>query len=410
MLVLGIVLRVHAFGFPSSFMFDEHHFVENARNYLNHQADWNDHPPLGKLLIAQSILWLGDNSVGWRIPSLVFGFVTIACGGLVAARLFKSSSAGWIAAAFLSVDGFLIAYSRAALLDGFLAAGLAIALLIATLRLNGWTALASGVILGLSASIKFSGIAVALPLIVGALFAHLPKRKLVLYGALFGIAALTCYFLQYSRGLVLALKSATPGDVFRDTQRLLDHHAALTDMKNPWTSGWITWAVPTRPALLSYERHWGEVRVLSGLGNLALWWPGVLLTVASIVVIVGKGVVAIASAGNDESTDSGSLNPALFLGTHGRASLILLAGCIGFVAPWVITHRDSYIYHFLPSYAAIILLLAGYVDWVRRRKPIDALLFIGVVLIVAAFYAPIWSSMVTSEDAVNARLFVGGWR
>ena len=90
--------------------------------------------------------------------------------------------------------------------------------------------------------------------------------------------------------------------------------------------------------------------------------------------------------------------------------LILLAGCIGFVAPWVLTHRDSYIYHFLPSYMAIILILAGYIDWIRKRKPIDAVLFAGLVLVVAAFYAPIWSSMVTSEDAVNARLFMGAWR
>ncbi len=154
MLLLGIVLRVHAFGYPDSFMFDEHHFVENARNYIHNKADWNDHPPLGKLIIAQSIEMLGDNSVGWRIPSLIFGFLTIVCGGLASSRLFRSSGAGWLAAAFLSVDGFLIAYSRAALLDGFLAAGLAMTLLISTFTVNAWTAIAAGALLGLSASIK----------------------------------------------------------------------------------------------------------------------------------------------------------------------------------------------------------------------------------------------------------------
>jgi dolichyl-phosphate-mannose--protein O-mannosyl transferase len=89
---------------------------------------------------------------------------------------------------------------------------------------------------------------------------------------------------------------------------------------------------------------------------------------------------------------------------------VLLAGCLGFIAPWVITHRDSYIYHFLPAYVAIIMLLSGYVDWLRKRKPVDAMIFVGVVLVVAAFYAPIWSSMETSEAAVNARLFWGAWR
>jgi dolichyl-phosphate-mannose-protein mannosyltransferase len=408
MLLLGIWLRVHAFGFPNSFIFDEHHFVENARNYLHHQADWNDHPPLGKLIIAQSMHWLGDNSIGWRIPSLVFGFVTIIAGGFAVRRLFRGASAGWLAAAFLSVDGFLISYSRAALLDGFLAASLAVALLVATLPLNVWTALAAGVILGIAVSIKFSGIAVALPLVTAAVLARAPRRKLLVVSLLFGVAALAVYYLQYSRGLVLALKSATPAEVVKDTQRLLDHHAALTDMKNPWTSGWITWALPTRPALLNYSRHFGEVRVLSGLGNLALWWPGVWLTVACVVGIFAKGVISILAPSDAPTNDSISI--AAFLTSQGRAVLVLLAGSIGFVAPWVLSHRDSYIYHFLPAYAAIIMLLAGYVDWVRRRKSIDALLFVGLVLLVAAFYAPIWSSMLTSEAAVNARLFFRGWR
>ena len=105
MLLLGVILRVHAFGFPDSFMFDEHHFVENARNYINHQPDWNDHPPLGKLFIALSIQGFGDNPIGWRVPALVFGFITILCGGFAAARLFQSRAAGWMAAASCHTQG-----------------------------------------------------------------------------------------------------------------------------------------------------------------------------------------------------------------------------------------------------------------------------------------------------------------
>ena len=410
MLLLGLILRVYAFGFPDSFMFDEHHFVENARNYLHHQPDWNDHPPLGKLFIALSIRAFGDNSVGWRVPALVLGLVTILCGGLAAARMFKSKHAGWIAAAFLSVDGFHIAYSRAALLDGYLAAFLAMALFVATFPLNFASALAAGFVLGIAASVKFSGITVLLPLTVAALFAPVTKRKLFACTGLVGVVAAVVYFAQYACGLSLAGKAASPIDVVNDTQRLIDHHAALTDMKNPWVSGWITWGVPTRPALLSYARHWGEVRVLSGMGNIALWWPGVALTVILVGVIIAKGVLFVAASPNEQTTQSNSVSVVAFLRQHGRAELVLLAGCIGFIAPWVVSHRDSYIYHFLPAYTAIIVTLSGYVAWVRKHKPIDALLFIGLVLVVAAFYAPIWSSMATSEAAVNARLFLRGWR
>src|SRR5690349_11306405 len=74
----GVYLRVQSFGFPGHLTFDEHHFVENARNYLARAKDWNDHPPLGKLLMASAMRVLGDTPIGWRITSLLFGFGTIA--------------------------------------------------------------------------------------------------------------------------------------------------------------------------------------------------------------------------------------------------------------------------------------------------------------------------------------------
>ena len=55
MLALSVYFRLTNLGFPATFQFDEHHFVENARNYLAGREDWNDHPPLGKLFIALSI-------------------------------------------------------------------------------------------------------------------------------------------------------------------------------------------------------------------------------------------------------------------------------------------------------------------------------------------------------------------
>ena len=134
LLLLGAYLRLKNFGYPESFQFDEHHFVENARNYLSHRPDWNDHPPLGKLVITASIAAFGDNPVSWRLPSLVFGIATVVLSGSVARRLFHSQWALLFASAFASVDGFLIAYSRAALLDGLFCTMSLLSLLAATLE------------------------------------------------------------------------------------------------------------------------------------------------------------------------------------------------------------------------------------------------------------------------------------
>ena len=410
MLLLGVFLRVHAVDYPSSFLFDEHHFVENARNYLHHKADWNDHPPLGKLIIAQSITALGDRALGWRLPSLIFGFLTLAFGGLVAARLFKSARAGWLAAGFIAVDGFLITYSRGALLDGFLACSLALAFFVATLPVNLWTVLAAGLIAGCGVSIKFSGIAVALPCVLMLLFARLPLKKLIGYAAIFAALLVTVYVAQYARGLQLADQAAGPLDVVRDTQRLLDHHAALTDMKNTWVSGWITWFIPTRPVMMAHSHQLGSVRMLTSLGNIALWWSASLLLATVVVVILAKGIDAILAPEPGLLDSTQSLSPADFVRANGRGVLILLAGCFGFLAPWILTHRDSYIYHYLPSYMSLLLLLAGFVDWIGRRLPRVLLIYTGLVLIVAAWYAPLWSTLEVSPSAMQARLFLGGWR
>jgi dolichyl-phosphate-mannose--protein O-mannosyl transferase len=88
----------------------------------------------------------------------------------------------------------------------------------------------------------------------------------------------------------------------------------------------------------------------------------------------------------------------------------LLATTIGFLAPWVLTHRDSYVYHFLPSYASLVVLLGGYVSWVYARRRRIALGYMAAVLMLAGFYAPVWSTMPMTAAAFNLRLFLGSWR
>ena len=51
LVAFGVLLRAQHLRFPNRLTFDEAHFVDNARNYLTGAADWNDHPPLGKLLL-----------------------------------------------------------------------------------------------------------------------------------------------------------------------------------------------------------------------------------------------------------------------------------------------------------------------------------------------------------------------
>jgi len=90
----GVIARAHDFGYPNELTWDEHHFVENARNLLEGRSDRNDHPPLGKLLLALGIVAVGDEGAGWRLAPLLFGLALIALAYALGASAFRSRVAG----------------------------------------------------------------------------------------------------------------------------------------------------------------------------------------------------------------------------------------------------------------------------------------------------------------------------
>ena len=74
-------------------------------------------------------------------------------------RLQEIARAAWIAAAFVAADGFFIAYSRSALLDGMIV-GFGVAAVTIILRSRTfWHVLAAGVPAGCAVSCKLNGLA-----------------------------------------------------------------------------------------------------------------------------------------------------------------------------------------------------------------------------------------------------------
>src|SRR5690606_15381462 len=391
------------------------------------------------------------------------------------ARLFALPVAGLLAAALLAADGFAIAYSRAGLLDGYLAALGVLALLVAgprpspwtavvgggvagrarALKMSGvavlvppacarpgllagavarpgalarlvashrpspWTAVVGGGVAGLALAIKFSGVAVLVPLVLAPLLAGYPKRRTGALGALTVVVALGSYTALYALGLSIAGQPASVANVFAETRRLFEHHAVVTEMKNPATSGWVTWAVPLRPLWLGYHEGLGSVRALTSLGNPLVWWSAVALFGSCIASIAYHGVASALGRGGAASDERAAreperpaelLRPAPFVAAHGKAVLLLLSAALAFLAPWVLTHRDSYIYHFLPSYSALIVLLAGFLAFSLEARPRFVLGFVAAAWVVLAFYAPVWSFFETTPEMVRLRMFLPSWR
>jgi len=134
LLAASVVLRVLWLDKPvGSLIFDEKYYVNVARNILRlpHEPDVypdatpgldpnHEHPFLGKGLIALSMMFLGDNAWGWRIPSVIFGTVGVLVFYLLVKKLARRSDFALFAAFLFTFDNLVFVHGRVATLDIFM--------------------------------------------------------------------------------------------------------------------------------------------------------------------------------------------------------------------------------------------------------------------------------------------------
>ncbi|WP_317450980.1 phospholipid carrier-dependent glycosyltransferase [Microbacterium thalassium] len=76
------------------------------------------HPPLGKWIIALGMMVVGpENGWGWRLTTALLGTAAVLVLMLIAQRLTRSTTFAVVAGLLMAVDGLAISMSRVALLD-----------------------------------------------------------------------------------------------------------------------------------------------------------------------------------------------------------------------------------------------------------------------------------------------------
>ena len=414
LLVVGVLLRVHRLDDPKVLKWDEVHYVETARAYLAHQYAYNDHPPLSKLIIAGFMAVIGDTSVGWRLPSLLFGLGNFAIMAWLTWTVFRSKRAAWIAAAFVAADGFFIAYSRTALLDGMIVAFSLLSITILLVGRRWWHVLLAGLFVGCATSFKLNGLA-----FVGtAMVICLASRALRRFTPLLLLTGAVVFYAQAAFTLWLVGRPFSPSAVIAENLAMVTHHLSYT-VVHPMSSHWYTWFLPTRPIPLRRDVDIdGSIRTLVTLGNPLLWWASTLAVIAAAVVVIRTGPRRIWALLKTDGTPPGpraddaatAAADRSFLEDRAGALLWVLAAWAAPIVFWIPSLRDSYIYHFLPSYSFGLVLLAGLTDRMYRRFRLHTLLAVVLVAEVTLFYAPIWSELPLTQSALHARLFFPFWR
>ncbi len=176
LLVVDIVLRAIWLDKPAgSLIFDEWYYVNVARVILrlpeslgaNGQPPYpippntpgldpnHEHPPLAKLLIALSMYLIGNNSYGWRIPSVIFGSIAVLVFYLLMKKVATYKMVPLVATFLFSFDNLVFVHSRIATLDIFALTFMLMGLYWYFLGHSFWSAIA----MALSALAKLTGLA-----------------------------------------------------------------------------------------------------------------------------------------------------------------------------------------------------------------------------------------------------------
>jgi dolichyl-phosphate-mannose-protein mannosyltransferase len=138
LLLASIGLRVLWLDVPDgtgptgTLIFDEYYYVNVARSLLRWPrgpnppfanfpigVDPTAQPPLAKLMIAASMLLLGDNAWGWRLPSVIMGSLSILLLYLLMKRISRNGRYSLLTTFVFSFDTMIFIDSRIAILDIF---------------------------------------------------------------------------------------------------------------------------------------------------------------------------------------------------------------------------------------------------------------------------------------------------
>ena len=166
-LLLALGLRLIWLNEPGRrLIFDEAYYVNAARVIVGLEAtskyvdsppglDPNrEHPPLGKLLIGASIMALGDNGIGWRIPSVIAGMFALIAVYRIVRAVHRSAWLAVLAVALLALDNLTFVHGRMGTLD---------MLALAPMLIGAWLALerrwlVAGAVMGIALLVKLTAL------------------------------------------------------------------------------------------------------------------------------------------------------------------------------------------------------------------------------------------------------------
>jgi predicted membrane-bound dolichyl-phosphate-mannose-protein mannosyltransferase len=355
LLVIAATLRAFRLGQPSGALIgDEVYYVQDARVILGlpvmfhhlpgsaaRYLDPNpEHPPLAKLMMAACIHLFGDRDFAWRIPSVVFGTLSIWLIYRIVLELGGSGRQALFAAFVLAFDNLSFVHGRIAMLDVYM---MTFSLVGTLLYFRSYYEVA-GLAFGIATLCKLNGLLGVFALVLYELL-RTPRwtfrplwralRPCLVTGVfcvastLAGLGALDCFVTTYR-------------DPFTHLAYMVTYAKSLTRTGPPQGSE----STPLQWWMNSGAINYFIVTTSVPGGS----WTSILFRAAMTDVVIFSAPFALFYAA--KRTWQGTSRIGAF------AIAALIANYAPVFAAWAVVHRMSYIYYMVPSMPAIVCAIA----------------------------------------------------
>ncbi len=333
-----LILHLMSIAIPAEPLFDEAHYVPDARTIINsHYTNRGEHPPLAKLMMVTGIYIFGDNPWGWRMPSVFFGTMGIVFFYLMCRSFNLSRRTAVLGTFILAMENLYFVHAGIAMLDIFTVSFSLLAYWLYARRSYPL----SGVAVALATLAKYTGVFTVFAIIIHWLLGRGDKK--VVFGASLAIAGISFFLLLAAFDAAIYLRMT---DFISELWNGLNATASLTfvtaahvSMSRPWE--WIF--------NLEIMPYWYGPHFI-GLVSFSVW----ALTVPTVIYMTVKAIL------------------------KDKAALFGIAMFAGTYLPWIpmslITNRVSFIFYFLPVVPSICFGLGMGLDqlisyWQKKRVP-----------------------------------------
>lgn len=394
-------------GFMNSTYFDEVYFARSAYQYVHNipVMEWT-HPPLGKLLQAIPILFLGMTPFAYRLMGNLAGIAVIAVMYLLAKEIFGNRKYALLAAFIMAFDNFHFAQTRMGTSDGFLllfclTSGL---FMYKYLKLNiaddnnnkkifKYLGL-SGLFWGLATSVKWNsfyfGLGLAIVFFIKLIYDIVTDKKTIkkyikialICVVFFIVIPLSIYALCFflfpniqPNGGVWSIQ-----DLIEQTKTMYNYHATL-DAEHPFTSPWYTWPLMLKPVWYhSSNPGAGMASTISGIGNPAIWWVGALTFIYA------------------------------FRSNKKENIFITIMALVTWL-PYIFIGRIMFLYHYILALPFVMLGIVSFIKLITEKLKKNWIIigYMAIVLVFFSIFYPIVSGHVISEEKVESLKWLEEW-